>query len=146
MAEQSFRFSIVIPVRFADLDALGHVNNAKYLTYFEEARMAYWRNLFPLDPDDLTTFSFILANANVAFRSAAKVGDTLRVSVRVTEFGTKSFRMEYKIENDDTREHVADGSTVQVMYDYEKEIAISVPDEMKKKILEFEDKFLTTSF
>jgi acyl-CoA thioester hydrolase len=138
MVEQTFPFSILIPVRFGDMDALGHVNNAKYLTYFEEARMAYWMNLFPLDLNNIASLSLILANATISFRSAAKVGDKLRVFIRVAEFGNKSFRMEYKIENDETKELVADGSTVQVMYDYERNATIAVPDEMKKKIMDLE--------
>lgn len=100
--------------------------------------MAYWMNLFPLDMNNLASLGLILADARISFRSAAKVGDKLRVFVRVAEFGNKSFRMEYKIENDETKQVVADGSTVQVMYDYENEMTIVVPDEVKKKITDFE--------
>jgi acyl-CoA thioester hydrolase len=135
---EEYKFSILIPVRFGDMDALGHVNNAKYLTYFEEARLAYWMNLFPLEMSNVAKFSFILADAKIGFRSAAKVGEKLRVSIRVTEVGNKSFRMEYRIANDETKQLVAEGSTVQVMYDYEKETTIAVPDDVKKKILKFE--------
>lgn len=140
MVEQTFPFSIIIPVRFGDMDALGHVNNAKYLTYFEEARLAYWMHLFPFDLNNIGSLSLILAHASISFRSAAKVGDTLRVSARVVEIGTKSFRMEYKIENDETKQLVAEGTTVQVMFDYEKNATIAVSDEARKKILEFEKK------
>jgi acyl-CoA thioester hydrolase len=41
-----FRFNYPIEVRFSDTDAMGHVNNAVYLTYFEQARLAYWRELW----------------------------------------------------------------------------------------------------
>lgn len=120
------------------MDALGHVNNAKYLTYFEEARFAYWRNLFPVDMNSMASLGLIIASANLNFRNTAKVGDTLRVFARVAEFGTKSFRMEYKIENDSTKQLVAEGSTVQVMYDYARGETIPVSEEVKRKILEFE--------
>ncbi|MBK6404207.1 MAG: thioesterase family protein [Holophagales bacterium] len=36
-----------VEVRFRDLDAMGHVNNAVYLTYFEQARLAFWRAIHP---------------------------------------------------------------------------------------------------
>lgn len=120
------------------MDALGHVNNAKYLTYFEEARLAYWVNLFPLDMENVKTLGLILAEATVAFRSPAKGGDKLKVLIRVSGFGNKSFRMEYKIENAETRQIVAEDSTVQVMYDYEKGITIPVPEDVKKKVMGFE--------
>lgn len=125
-------------MRFGDLDALGHVNNAKYLTYFEEARIAYWRNLFALDEEQMESLGIILANANVTFRSPAKLGELLRVSVRVADFGTKSFRMDYRIEDASTQRLIADGSTVVVMFDYRTGTSIPVPDEVKKTILAFE--------
>jgi acyl-CoA thioester hydrolase len=90
--------------------------------------------------NNFATLGLILANATISFRSAAKVGDKLRVFIRVAEFGNKSFRMEYKIENDETKQLVAEGTTVQVMFDYEKNATIAVSDEARKKILEFEKK------
>ncbi|MER3524940.1 MAG: acyl-CoA thioesterase [Ignavibacteria bacterium] len=139
MNERSaFRFAITLPVRFGDLDVLGHVNNATYLTYFEEARIAYWRNLFTLDGEKMESLGIILADANVNFRSPAKLGELLKVSVRVAAFGTKSFRMEYKIENASTQRLIADGSTAVVMFDYRTGTSIPVPDEVKKTILAFE--------
>ncbi len=138
MPDSKFRFSITISVRFDDMDALGHVNNAKYLTYFEEARLAYWVNLFSLDYSNIQSVGLILANAHVDFRAPAKLGDFLTVHIRVPEFGTKSFPMEYRIENSKTKQLIADGSTLQVMYDYEQNATIPVPDDVKKKILEFE--------
>ncbi len=133
-----FHFSITITVRFADMDALGHVNNAKYLTYFEEARLAYWMSLFPLDYNNIRSVGLIVANAHVDFRAPAKLGDVLTVHIRVPEFGTKSFRMEYRIENAKTRQLVAEGSTVQVMYDYDRRVTILVREDVKKRILQFE--------
>jgi acyl-CoA thioester hydrolase len=137
--ESKYKFSTIIAVRFGDMDALGHVNNAEYLTYFEEARLAYWGNLFPFDLSKPESLGLILADAKVSFRSTAKVGDKLRVFVRVAEFGNKSFRMDYRIENDETKQLVAEGSTVQVMYDYRKNETIPVQEEIKKKILVFEN-------
>ncbi|MEO8166796.1 MAG: thioesterase family protein [bacterium] len=138
MPDSNFRFSISISVRFDDMDALGHVNNAKYLTYFEEARLAYWVNLFPLDYSNIQSVGLILASADVNFRAPAQLGDVLTVYVRVPEFGTKSFPMEYRIEHQKTGQLVADGSTVQVMYDYERKLTIPVPADTKKRITEFE--------
>ncbi len=136
----TFKFSTIIPVRFGDMDALGHVNNAKYLTYFEEARMAYYMNLFHFKADDVKSLSFILAEVNVKFKNPARAGEKLEAFIRVSEFGTKSFKMEYELVNAESHMLVAEGMTVQVMFDYDKGVTIPVPEEFKKKILEFEHK------
>ncbi len=139
MRNSDFKFSVTIPVRFADMDAMGHVNNATYLTYFEEARMMYYLNLFKIDMTEAARqLPFILAQATVTFKAPVHAAEELKVFVRVSEFGTRSFRMEYRIENAGTGQLVAEGSTVQVTYDYEKKMAIPVPETLRKKILAFE--------
>ena len=69
LSERPFRFTHAVEVRFRDLDALGHVNNAVYLTYFESARMAWWMHL--THSTDLRRMDMILARAEVDFRSPA---------------------------------------------------------------------------
>jgi acyl-CoA thioester hydrolase len=134
----AFKFSTIVPVRFGDMDAMGHVNNATYLTYFEEARMMYYRHLFQLNLDDIRSLSFILAEATIKFRAPARAADRLEVFTRVSEIGSKSFRMEYHVVHAETRKLICEGFTVQVMFDYEKGVTIPVPDEMRKRMREFE--------
>jgi acyl-CoA thioester hydrolase len=137
--DPDFKFSVTIPVRFADMDAMGHVNNATYLTYFEEARMMYFLNLSNVDMAEAARqLPFILAEATVTFKAPVHAAQQLNVFVRVSAFGTRSFRMEYRIENAATGHLVAEGSTVQVTYDYDKKMTIPVPEKLKQKILEFE--------
>ena len=136
--DRQFRFSTTVLVRFGDMDAMGHVNNAKYLTYFEEARIYYFQHVFGKRIEDLGDESFILAEATVKFRSALRGGDRLEVFLRVSRIGTKSFDMQYKILHAENRTLIAEGSTVQVMYDYEKGTTIPIPDEMKTRIEKYE--------
>src|SRR5687767_3030126 len=89
------RFSIRIPVRFRDIDALGHVNNSVYFTYMEQARTEYWMKL--MDIRDLREVSFIVARAECDFKIAAKFGDQLEVSMFTTTIGNSSFIWEYEI-------------------------------------------------
>lgn len=138
MSEPAFKFSISVPVRFGDLDAFGHVNNAKYLTYFEEARMAYWLNLFTINPDEPKSLGLILANAVVNFRRPAGIGDVLKIAVRVPSLGNKSFQMEYVVEHAARGALVADGTTVLVCFDYARNLSVPVPADVRKKILDFE--------
>jgi len=142
-SEPKFSFSIIVQVRFADMDALGHVNNATFLTYFEEARMAYCLNLFPLDLDNVRSLNLILAEACVKFHAPARVADRLEVFCCISHIGNKSFQMDYRVLNAMTDMLICEGHTIQVMYDYEIGATMPVPEEMRKKIEQFENHVLT---
>jgi len=115
---------LAIQIRWRDLDALGHVNNAVYLTYFELARLAYVRALLgadtPRDPRTLlpANFQFILAEVTCHYRSPATLGDQLAVTIWVSQVGRKSFVFEYRIDDEVTGRLVAEGCSTQVWYDY----------------------------
>jgi conserved hypothetical protein TIGR00051 len=104
-------FPVVVPiqVRFRDLDALGHVNNAVYLTYLEVARAAYFSRL---EPDWVGKGHFILARAEVEFLRPILLQDPVEVGVRVVRLGRSSFDMEYLVLA--AGEEAARGKTVQV--------------------------------
>lgn len=104
-------FPVVVPiqVRFRDLDALGHVNNAVYLTYLEVARAAYFSRL---EPDWVGKGHFILARAEVDFLRPILLQDPVEVGVRVVRLGRSSFDMEYLVLA--AGEEAARGKTVQV--------------------------------
>ncbi len=112
----SFPFAMQVPVRFRDLDGMGHVNNAVYFTYIEVARTEYLMQV--MEARRLEDVDWIVASANLNFRKAAGYGDPLEVRVRPTKIGTTSFTLYYEVW--DTREDalVAEGETVIVMFDY----------------------------
>jgi acyl-CoA thioester hydrolase len=135
-------FAFVYPqvVEFRDLDGLGHVNNAVYLSYVESARLAYMQEVFgPLDLEELG----IVAEARIAFRSSAFLGERLSVGTRVAEVGTKSLRFEFEIRGDDGR-LVAEGHTVHVAFDYDRRESVPVPDEWRRRIDAYETRSLST--
>lgn len=106
---EGFPVSVPIQVRFRDLDALGHVNNAVYLTYLEVARAAYFSRL---RQDWLEKGHFILARAEVDFKRPIHLEDQVEVGVRVVRLGRSSFDMEYLVLANG--EEAARGKTVQV--------------------------------
>ncbi|MCU0476436.1 MAG: acyl-CoA thioesterase [Anaerolineae bacterium] len=71
---EGFRHRYVMPVRYGDIDSLGHVNNAKYLTYIEQARIIYVRDLALWD-GKLADFGIIMARAEVDYRSPITLDD-----------------------------------------------------------------------
>jgi acyl-CoA thioester hydrolase len=125
-----------IQIRWRDLDALGHVNNAVYLSYFELARLAYVRALLgeaaSIDPRTLlpVEFQFILAEVTCHYRSPATLGDQLTAAIWVTQVGRKSFIFEYRIKDEVTKRLVAEGCSTQVWYDYAAGESRPVPVEI----------------
>jgi len=137
-----FRVKTEVHVRFTDVDKMGHVNNALYLTYFEEARVAYFKKLKGLDlrvMDGTSTLGFIVAEIGVKFLAPAFLDETLVVSIRVAEFRTKAFRFEYEIRNRKTRKLLATGYSVQVMYNYRKKRPFEIPPPLRREIEAIEE-------
>jgi acyl-CoA thioester hydrolase len=134
----AYHFSYPIEVRYGDLDPQGHVNNAKYLTYMEQARVAYIRRLGIWKGDSFLDIGIILAEARVSFHKAITLGMDVRVAVRVSKLGHKSLTMEYQLENGPGGEQLASGDSVLVAYDYRSGQTIPVPDDWRQLILELE--------
>jgi acyl-CoA thioester hydrolase len=111
-----YRFTYPIQVRFRDLDTLGHVNNAVYLTYFEAARMAYWMHVN--GRADLRSMDMILARAEVDYRAPVGYGDELEVGVRCASVKRSSFVLEQALVDRRTGKRVATARKVLVHYDY----------------------------
>jgi len=148
----SFRFRRPLVVRFADTDAMGHVNNAIYLTYCELARAAHFEAVTGL-PLPLATHgaseSMILAEARITFRSPAFYGETLVIEARVGRIGRTSYTQEYRLTAPESRygaaRLIAVASAIVVMYDYTHERPIPVSPELAAAIEEYEGRRLRES-
>jgi acyl-CoA thioester hydrolase len=127
-------FSHPIEVRFRDCDPLGHVNNAAYLTYLEQARLFYWRSLWGFGLDDGTARpGVIMARAEIDYRMPARYGQTLDVRIDVAAIGRTSFTYDYEIVDEQGRV-VASARTVQVMFDYVEGAPVPIPPEIRQKM------------
>lgn len=133
-----FKFYHPIEVRYADLDPQGHVNNAKYLTYIEQARVQYIYSLKLWPGGSFLDFGVILADAQMTFKSPITFGQAVQVGVRVSRIGNKSITMEYCLEDRSNGKELATGSTVMVTYDYHTQKTIPVPENWRKVIAEYE--------
>ena len=126
-----------IAVRFSDCDPLGHVNNATYSTYLEQARIVLWRKQAGFELRNAAQRGgrregFILARAEVDFRSQARDGDELEVRLALERFGRTSASYVYEIIDVPTERLVVAAKTVQVWYDYEAQKPVPLTDETKK--------------
>lgn len=128
-----FRFVHEMDVRFRDLDAIGHVNNAVYLTYFESARMAWWLRL--TGQPDLRGISMILARAEVDFRSPLAYAERIAVGVGCTSIGRSSFVLEQDMHETSSGRLVASARKVLVYFDYASNRPAPIPDEFRRRLL-----------
>ena len=119
-------------VRFSDLDPMGHVNNAVYLTWIENARIEFLRRLGAFDKPDTSEMAMILARVELDFRAPAGFGDEIEVGVRTARLGTKSFDLEYELRRGE--EVVANATTVLVAYDYQSKSSKEIPDEWRRRL------------
>lgn len=123
-------FSVELPVRYRDLDTMGHVNNAVYVTYFEEARAAYVREALP--EYDFEDTPFVIANLECSFERSITTEERVTVEVHPAELGRTSLTLAYELSADG--ELAATGRTVQVFVDEETREPAPIPDRLRERI------------
>ncbi|MDX6770118.1 MAG: thioesterase family protein [Elusimicrobiota bacterium] len=133
---EGFRVVCDVHVRFADTDALGHVNNAVYLNYIEVARVRYLQEV--LGRREVKDFGVILARAEVDYKSPAFHHETLRVGCRVESLGGSSMNMSYRVEEKETGRLVALAKTVLVAYDYALARPVRIPQDARERMEAFD--------
>ena len=134
-----FKHSSPLQLRYVDMDTFGHINNANYLTYFEEARIKYLDDIIGWDYG-WSKEGIIMARAEIDFKFPAHYRDELKIFTRCSQLGNKSFSLEYKmVKNENGSEIIlAVASTVVVMYNYEINSSIKIPEAWREAIKEFE--------
>lgn len=140
MNATSYPYEMEIEVIFRDIDAMGHVNNAVFFTYFETARIKYLTEIMEGSGRvgyEMLDLPLILVEATCSYKSQALLGEKLRLGLGVSRFGNKSFDLVYRIEGEDGR-LVAEGKTVQVMYDYVARQAYPIPDNVKAYVQKYQ--------
>ena len=127
-----FKVRVPIQVRFRDTDAMGHINNAVYLSYLELARVRYFAAV--ADFKDHRDISFILARVEIDYRSPALLTDDLAVYIRTQSLGGAKFISEYLVLEEKTQRVVVTAETVQVCYDYERSAVTRLSPDLRAKI------------
>ncbi len=123
--------SVRTQVRFVDLDGMGHVNNAVFLSYCELARMEFFRQYFKIEnPFD---FPFILARAEVDYlRPLSLATPWVAVEIGVARIGDRSWDFSYNIADPQNKTNFARVRTVQVSYDYRAGASTTLPADMRR--------------
>jgi len=126
-------FSAPVAIRFNDIDAMGHVNNAVIFAYFEEGRKAlFYEALKDRVPGG---FNFMVAHLECDYLLPVRLDDRLLVNIRTTTIGRKSFGLAYRLmDATDENRLFATGSSVQVCYDWAHRRSIPVPDNLRQAL------------
>ncbi len=129
-----YRFTHEMEVRFRDLDAIGHVNNAVFLTYFEAARLAWW--LHTTRRSGLGALDMILARAEIDYRSPLEWGESVVMGVGCVSIGRSSFVLGSDMHERASGRLVAESRKVLVSYDFEERRSRPITDDLRRLILE----------
>jgi acyl-CoA thioester hydrolase len=135
-----FRFFTRVQVRWGDMDAFGHVNNAVFFTYCESARIAFFA---AVDIDGLAAAAGPgqrlgpgLVSASLDFRRQVHYPAEVDVGLRVGRIGGKSYPLEYALFVAD--DVVAEGTSVVVWVDYAARggagEALALPDTLRGRL------------
>jgi acyl-CoA thioester hydrolase len=134
---EGFRHIIPITVRFRDIDAMGHVNNAVFFSYLEAARLEYARSvILRTQSYKLSETGLILAKISCEFKKPIFYGQSVEVGTRVAEMRNSSFIVEQRIEADGQLAALA--QAVVVRYDYQAGKSVRIPDEFRALVDAFE--------
>ncbi len=128
-----FTIELVVPLAWGEQDLFGHVNNIVYFRYFESVRMHYLERIGALRSHREQGIGVILASTTCDFRKPVEWPQRLRILAGTSHIGNTSFTMLYRID-DEAGNVVAEGSSVQVMYDYNAGHKVSIPDVVRKAI------------
>src|SRR2546425_516787 len=123
------RFTTDIQMRFRDIDGMGHVNNAVYLSYTELARTQFYMK--QAHKKTLEDIDFILAHVGIDFESQAVWGDEIQVTAWPSKIGTSSFTLTYEVSEKRSGRVLARAKSVQVSYDYDKRKSKPMPPEVR---------------
>jgi acyl-CoA thioester hydrolase len=128
---QDYPFVVSFPVHWGELDALGHVNNSRYFTWFETARMHLFERL-GLESTGSPEVGPILAHTGCDFLAPVTFPAEVRVGTRIARVGTTSFTMEYAVALAETPEEpVARGTGVIVLVSYRSGEKVPIPDDLR---------------
>ena len=125
-------YTVPVEVRFNDVDGLGHVNNALYLTYLEHARMRFFTEVAGSKSE--RDFPFILAMAAIDYKAPIKIGAQPVVKMWTARIGGKSWDFDYEIRDAKTGVVYATAKTVQVAYDYTLEKSDQLEGRLKEYV------------
>ncbi len=134
----TYKFSIPIAVRYGDLDPQWHVNNARYLTFLEQARLAYLQELGLFDGNQFLDFPLIVADIHIRYLAPIMPNQAIHVWITTETIGNKSLVFTYEIRDDASQQVLAAAETIMVRFDYHQQQTVPVSAEWRAAIAAYE--------
>jgi len=130
LSELKFRYDV--PVRFADLDLLGHVNHVAFIEILEAARVAYYQQI--LGMESVYEIGFVLAELRIRYLASGLLGQTLSVHFGVSWLGRSSAGFTFQIRERESGQLLAEGDGVQVHVDRRSGRPAPLPEVYRARI------------
>ncbi|MCJ8209525.1 acyl-CoA thioesterase [Mucilaginibacter sp. RS28] len=140
-----YNFKTPIPIRFSDIDAYGNVSNTIYFTFFEIARLAYWRDAIKWD---FNKAGVILGRSEINYLKTLTIDDKINCYVRTSRIGTSSFDVMYLLTRETaegSEEICTTGKSVCISYDYGAKESIPIPTEERESMIHYDEPGLITN-
>ncbi len=127
-------FSYIPEIRFADIDAMGHVNNAVYLTYFEQTRIHFFHAVAG-GKWDWNELGILVAKSEINYFKPVHLGDIVEIKTYCVHFGTKSFSVKYELWRGE--ELCTTGVAVLVCFNHNEKVTIEMPELWRSRLQEY---------
>jgi acyl-CoA thioester hydrolase len=137
ITREQFSYWHTVTVRWGDMDAMGHVNNAAYFTFLESARIALLRSLDIKGRAEGSQYGPTLVATSCEYKREVRYPATLEVGIRVTALSQRSFTMEYALFFQGTDEVAATARSVNAWIDFAAKKAVPLPDELRAVLLKY---------
>lgn len=126
--------TVTLPILWGDMDSMGHVNNARYFTWFESARIELFRRV-GMETGGAPSEGPILARTECEFLVALEWPGEVVASTGISRIGTKSFHMVFELARTDAPERLAArGEGVIVMLDYRRGETVPISDALRGRL------------
>ena len=135
-----YKHFVPVKVRFSDLDVVGHLNNAKYQTFLEEARIAYFHDVLNQEKSSLN-FNVVLSKISIDFIKPIEFGDDITVYTRIFNLTTNSHEVHqlFVRREKEKAEIVATAQTLMAAFDYQTKKPTTFPEAYCDTVRSFEE-------
>jgi len=131
--QKKLTHEMLIPIRWGDMDAMGHVNNTVYFRFMEQARIAWFERLVP-EAEAWRSTGIVIANASCNYRRAMTYPGTVEVRLFVGAPGGASVPTTYELRVDEDAVPYADGAATVVFIDMRTQKSRRIPDEIRARL------------
>ncbi len=131
------KFTSEVRVRFGETDALGHVNNASYFVYMENARIDFLGEIGA--STSLEDWSYVVGHVSCDFINQAFFNENLELISKVTHIGTKSFTLHHELVRKSSGECVAKGKAVLIHFNFKTQTSEPIPPETRAQLEQYRE-------